>query len=610
MQMDLNKSVIENANEENISLKANQVVSMSRRSPKNVLNAARKRLGPQQIDDKSSKEFALEPAKRMSLMNEDSKAHSVFSETEEEPKKQTKGGVDKPGQDTLVQRVAQHGKDDSTLDGGLECQSTRASGMQRKKEGSTQDGVKEETVSEAASDTDTISGGGEVLSGGKEEEEEVKPLVSNYFETRLNRSAVKYNRLPVSPEFAKSLDLCKDMEKDWTVADHQGWSWPISFHQEGGFEMIKGWRPVINALELEVGSVLLMFRPDEDEDAIEIRKVDTGLTKESVGQKFGDLTLGEIVPDETISSTSGDISAVRHIEYKGKKHMAFLKKLAIGAVRPYGSNPPRLELHHKAGQVLLFLQKKMEVGNFHCDCQLKYNDSGDFHVVKVTIRNYIVLRWGQPSYKRYYSLQEGDTIMFYNLGEGIIEVNTEQGSEEVKQKKRAKPGEGQRGKRKLSKLEGSPSTIIKAQQSQSPSKGKSGDANLQAVTKLAKDMIQTGRGKGGKITRRKIPKEGNGLNLKVQTTLDDHPDIESLLRAEGLQSFQDIFKKHSVTLKTLGTGLVTEDHLREMELPVGPRLEILSLVEKTLNERRKTEELKKMKEQYSQFSPEGTRFHL
>ncbi len=48
---------------------------------------------------------------------------------------------------------------------------------------------------------------------------------------------------------------------------------------------------------------------------------------------------------------------MRHIEYKGGKYTGFLKKLAIWAVRPYGSNPPRLELHLKAGEVLSFLKE-------------------------------------------------------------------------------------------------------------------------------------------------------------------------------------------------------------------------------------------------------------
>jgi hypothetical protein len=495
------------------------------------------------------------------------------------------------------------GRDSMDVDDLAKVSPNPSKGKKKKHDAAAQQ--QEETVSEAASDTDTVSGGGEVLSGeNNNNNNQMKSAVKTSFETKLNRSAIKYNRLPVSPEFARSLELLKNKGVEWSVRDHQDWSWPITFHQEGGFEMIKGWRPIIEDLELDVGSVLMMFRPDPDQNSIEVRKVDQGLKKEATGQKIGDVTLGEIISDETISSTSGDISAVRHIEYRGKKHTAFLKKVAIGAVRSYGSNPPRLELHHKAGSVLLFLKQKMEAGNFHVDCELKYNDKGDHHMVKVTIRNYIVLRWSNPSYKRFYNLQEGDTITFNKVCFGLIDVQTEPGSSDIVHKRRAKPGEGgprQTKTNKRQKTGGSPS-----KENNSDKKDVLRDTTTTKITKLAKDMIEGGKLFGGKKGSRTttISRKVDGSScLPVRalqyeylsnragatasaladpasshSALGEYESIEALLKDQGLHKYASLFRKEAVTLKTLRTGLVTEEHLKELGLPIGPRLEILRLL--------------------------------
>jgi len=496
------------------------------------------------------------------------------------------------------------------------------------------------TVSEAASDTDTVSGGEEVLNGDIKDEEDleselgvgeamiksameamesgkkVKKEPYGYFEAKLNRSAVKYNRLPVGPAFAASLELDKHKDQDWLVRDSEGWTWPITFHQEGGFEMIRGWRPVIKDLGLEVGSVMMVFRPNGDEDVIEIRKVDNGLEKEATGQKIGDVTLGELIPDETISSTSGDISVVRHIEYKGTKHMAFLKKLAIGAVRPYGTNPPRLELHQKAGDILKFLSEDMQGGNFHFPCELRYNDKGDHHIVKVTIRKYVVLRWAQPSYKRFYGLKEGDIIKFQK-GDGVeISVTTIPGNE-APSKMRAKAGEGGTGRKRKRQTKSASRVLLALQNTNIPSKEKL--MQVQEMMRLAKDMVNGKKGvyPDPEIAREFLnasqpipvatpvaaaqtgtpiatvatvaplatpgasPFEGSHSQKKarLQPMMQEaFEDIQGFLESQGLERYCGAFWKHEITLKSLATGLLTENHLREMGLPIGPRIEILSVL--------------------------------
>ncbi len=229
------------------------------------------------------------------------------------------------------------------------------------------------TVSDASSSGDTVSGdGGEEdgvagTSGGPRAGPAVtSPMVSaamnimgtrkevrgwsvgadvfsNYFETKLNRSAVKYNRLPVSPEFAKSLDLRSNKGKEWLVRDHKGDTWPVGFHQEGGFEMIRGWRKVIGELKLDVGSVIMMFRPHPDREEVEIRRIDDGLEKAATGKQYGDVTLGEMLLDETVSSTTG-----------GKPEKATLPPLSE-STSPSQRSAQRFPRTHPLDRLLTFL---------------------------------------------------------------------------------------------------------------------------------------------------------------------------------------------------------------------------------------------------------------
>jgi len=292
---------------------------------------------------------------------------------------------------------------------------------------------------------------------------------------------------------------------------------------------------------------------------------------------------------------------VRHIQYKGGKYIGFLKKLAIGAVRPYGSNPPRLELHLKAGEVLSFLKDHMQGGNFHTDCEVKYNDNGDFHNVKVTIRHYIVLRWAQPSYKRFYNLKEGDTLVLILAKDGVIDAVLEAapgGSEPSKM--RAKAGEGSRKrKRKHVHPAGAGGAAVDesaiTRQLRSPERSKlpPNRDQIAEIQRLARDMVDA---QPNSITNRQIvfstpvscsPAGSGGaagrgasgsplaLAASYQALCAEYEDVDAFLADQDLARYSVNFRKAEVTLKTLATGLITERHLQDMGLPIGPRLEIL-----------------------------------
>ncbi len=250
----------------------------------------------------------------------------------------------------------------------------------------------------------------------------------------------------------------------------------------------------------------------------------------------------------------------------------------------------------------------MQGGNFHTDCQLKYNDEGDFHNVKVTIRHYIVLRWAQPSYKRFYNLKEGDTLALILAKDGLIDAVMEPapgGSEPSKM--RAKAGEGSRRKRKShpSQTPGGTSGGAGLEESQTKkqlrwpemSKLPPNRDQIAEIKRLARDMVEGGQ--PGTVSNRQIvcsppmssPAGSGGAGLggggggaspqarnaaaTYQALCAEYEDVDEFLTDQGLVRYAVSFRKAEVTLKTLATGLLTEQHLQEMGLPIGPRLEIL-----------------------------------
>jgi len=427
----------------------------------------------------------------------------------------------------------------------------------------TQDG----TVSEAASDTNTVSGGGEVLSA-KEVKEEID---YNRFETKLNRSAVKYNRLPITAEFVTGLDLAKEKNREWTVKDHQQFSWPVTFHQEGGMELIRGWRATISSFkEVEVGNVAVLFRPDMNLNTIHIRICNNALDPDGTGTVCGDIVLGDIIPEE--SNAPGEGSQIRYIVYKGEKHVAFVKRMAVGAVRPYGSNPPRLELHHKAAGALRFISSAdIQCGNHHVNCHL-VNDKGERFEVKVTIRSYVVLRWSQPSFKRFYSLKEGDTLILTKVEPGIISAsivpNPESDGQELPKSLESPAKRRKRG----AKTEADDSRLGPP----GDLKGNGRQTLLGAQPGSKMDDIKACIAEKKVAIKRKVTADAEAM----ENYIISYGSLGIFLKTFGFEKFYKNFAKEEISLRTLATGLVGEEHLKEIGMPIGPRLEFLNTIQK------------------------------